>query len=134
MDEPRTAARLRRWHLALALGAAVALGLGAKLYRGPLEAWVRQESNGVFYAAAQCFALLWIRPTLAPAKAAVSGCLASCAVELLQLWHPEPLERVREMTLGRLILGRHFDAWDFPYYALGAALAWCVCRVLPRVR
>jgi hypothetical protein len=59
----------------------------------------------------------------------------TCALEVLQLWHPAPLEAVRGTFLGRTLLGTTFVWWDFPHYALGCALgAWSGRRLGPARR
>jgi hypothetical protein len=50
--------------------------------------------------------------------------LITCALEILQLWHPPILEKVRSRFLGRTLIGTSFAWWDFPHYAIGSIIGW----------
>jgi len=60
--------------------------------------------------------------------------VGTCALELLQLWHPSWLDAVRHTFLGAATLGQSFDPWDFLYYAIGSTLAVPVLKMLRRKR
>lgn len=104
----------------------VPFGLATK--RFPIEAapWVAESAGGAFYVIFFClFArLLW--PTARAWLAALAVLVATCGVEVLQLWHPAWLDAIRATRPGGLVLGSSFSWADFPWYFLGAAcgLAW----------
>jgi len=60
--------------------------------------------------------------------------VGTCALELLQLWHPPWLDGLRRTFLGAATLGQSFDPWDFVYYAIGSTLAVPVLKMLRRRR
>ena len=110
---------MSRARLALALGVVVPLGFATKLTDAEL---VRGYLGGVFYVVFWILLVLLIRPRLRPRSVAVTVFLATCALEAAQLWHPPWLEEVRATFLGHALLGSTFSWWDFPCYAVGAAL------------
>jgi hypothetical protein len=71
-----------------------------------------------------CALILW--PGARAWIIALAVLAATCGVELLQLWHPPWLEAIRATTPGDLVLGSTYATEDFPYYFIGAALAWPV--------
>lgn len=108
--------------LLLAMAVIVPLGFATKLV-GPLwDNWFQYYAGGVLYVIFWILALVSIRPRLAPARAAGIVLAITCALEVMQLWHPPPLEAVRSTFLGRALIGTSFSWWDFPHYALGALL------------
>ncbi|MDL1979085.1 MAG: DUF2809 domain-containing protein [Deltaproteobacteria bacterium] len=57
----------------------------------------------------------------------------TCALEILQMWHPPVLERIRSCFLGRALIGTSFSWWDFPHYAVGCLvgsllITWIIKR------
>ena len=70
-------------------------------------------------------------PSLSSLRVALGVFLVTCALEVLQLWHPPFLQPVRSSFIGQAILGDTFDWSDFPYYALGAFAGYFV---IERVR
>ncbi|MDP6778276.1 MAG: DUF2809 domain-containing protein, partial [Candidatus Latescibacteria bacterium] len=56
----------------------------------------------------------------------------TCALEVLQLWHPPFLELVRRSFVGATLLGTSFDWVDFPHYVAGCAIGWLWMRRLGR--
>jgi hypothetical protein len=59
--------------------------------------------------------------------------LITCALEILQLWHPPILEKVRSHFLGRTLIGTSFTWWDFPHYGVGSIIGWVwIRRILRR--
>jgi len=56
-------------------------------------------------------------------RLALAILIATCAIELLQLWQPPLLESIRGTRPGRLVLGTTFSLRDFPGYFLGALAA-----------
>ncbi len=105
------------------------LGFATKSWEGPARAWVADSLGGVFYVLFFCLffhALTGARPA-AVAAWVVAG---TCALEVLQLWHPPFLEAVRDTFLGQALLGTTFKWKDFPYYLAGGLLGWLWTRRL----
>jgi hypothetical protein len=73
-------------------------------------------------------ALIW--PRLAPGWVALGVLVATCLLEVLQLWQPAWLQAVRATLPGRLVLGSTFSPSDFWYYLIGAGLGWLGLRWL----
>ena len=121
----------RRARLLLSLAVLAPLGFYCKLgYRGPGEAWVRGSAGGAFYVVFWSLAVALLAPRARPVWTALAVLGTTCALEFLQLWHPSALEWARSFFLGRTILGSSFDWSDFPFYFLGAAIAWSWLRAL----
>jgi hypothetical protein len=64
---------------------------------------------------------------------AISICLATCAIEFLQLYQPPWLQAIRATLPGRLVLGTTFSWKDFPPYFVGCALGLLLVGYLDRV-
>lgn len=112
------------------LAALALIGVGTKLYHGWLERWFHN------YAGAMVYELFWIvlfgalLPQARPWRIALSVFVVTCALEILQLYHPPLLEAIRSDFFGRALIGDGFDRWDFIYYVIGSALGWGTCRLL----
>jgi hypothetical protein len=117
---------LSRARILVALLLVVPLGFATKLGSG----WVQQGLGGTFYVLFFILLVLFIHPSLSPVKAAAGVLAATCALEILQLWHPPFLETVRTSFLGRTLLGTTFGWPDFFFYALGFASSLPLCRLL----
>lgn len=110
----------------LGVTAVVPLGFACKFYRGPGAHWMNDSFAGTWYVVFWCLAAITVNPRWQPWRVAAAVLTATCILEFLQLWHPPFLEWLRSFFLGRAILGSSFDWGDFPYYFLGAAIAWAV--------
>ena len=110
----------------------VPLGFATK-FVGPLgDRWFQNYAGGVLYVVFWILVLVAFRPRMAPARAAFVVLAVTCALEVLQLWHPAPLEAVRSTFLGRALIGTSFSWWDFPHYGVGALLgALLAARLAP---
>jgi len=103
----------------------VPLGFGLKSYTGPAQNWVNNNVAAMLYEVFWCLALLFLWPRKEfTGKIAVGVFVATCIVEVLQLWHPWALEQFRATFIGRTLLGTTFSWWDFPHYGLGCGLGW----------
>jgi hypothetical protein len=105
------------------------LGLSTELYTGPAAGWA-PFVGGVLYIVFWTFIVLWIRPSASPWWVAAGVFGATCGLEALQLWHPAPLEAIRDTFVGHALLGSTFAWTDFPHYATGAVLAGPLGRAL----
>jgi hypothetical protein len=85
------------------------------------------------------YEIFWILLVLAIAPRAnirtttISVCLATCAIEFLQLYQPPWLQAIRATLPGRLVLGTTFSWLDFPSYFTGSALGLLLVYYLNRV-
>jgi len=118
---------MRRRRLLVVLALLVPLGLLTKATDNEL---VRGYAGGVLYVMFFTFAVLLARPDWRPERVAAGVLLATCGLEVLQLWHPPWLERIRATFLGQALFGSTFSGWDFAAYALGAAAAIALSRAL----
>lgn len=116
---------MNRRRLLIALALLVPLGL---LTKASSLALVRGHLGGVFYVIFWTYAVLLARPSWRPARVAIAVLVVTCAIEVFQLsrWP----EGVRATFLGGALLGSEFDPWDFPCYAVGAAIAVAGTRAL----
>ena len=99
--------------------AALAIGAGVVLYRGPGRPFVRGNLGDVA-ATMLVYALLGLAWRTRPRNRAAAGFAIACAVELGQtVWHATS-------WFGELTAGSTFDPWDFVAYAagIGVAVLW----------
>lgn len=54
----------------------------------------------------------------------------TCVLEVLQLWQPPFLQKIRSTLIGAAILGREFIWQQFPWYILGSALSILLLAIL----
>ncbi len=106
-------------------------GLILKFYRGAGQAWLNDTLGGIPYEIFWVLLVAYLWPRLRPGKIAGGVFIATCLLEVLQLWQPPWLQAVRATLLGRLVLGNAFDWGDFPYYAIGCLLGWGWLHKLP---
>ncbi|MFZ4677947.1 MAG: DUF2809 domain-containing protein [Nodosilinea sp.] len=111
-------------------GAITLLGTLGKFYPGPGRSWLNNSFGGVPYVILfmALVALIW--PRLAQGWVALGVLVATCLLEVLQLWQPAWLQAVRATLPGRLVLGSTFSLSDFWYYLIGAGLGWLGLRWL----
>jgi hypothetical protein len=116
----------------LSLAVIVPLGICTKFYRGPAAAWVNDPLGSVLYEVAWCLVVALAVPRWRPRPIALAVFAATCALEVLQLWHPPFLEWPRSFFLGRLVLGTTFVWSDFAWYAVGSAAGYALLTTLFR--
>jgi hypothetical protein len=118
--------RLRTLALLLVV---VPVGLAASLYSGPGRWWINNWGASLAY---EVFfigvAFLFLPSPSRLGAIAVAVCVATCALEFLQLWKPVWLEAVRSTFVGRAVLGNKFSWKDLPAYPLGCLLGWEIIR------
>lgn len=110
----------------------VPLGYGARFYLNSEQEWLRNLLGNIAYESFWIWLVVFLFPQTAPLNAAVGVCVASFAIEFLQLWHPAWLEAVRATLPGRLILGNSFLWADLPQYGLGSFVGWLWLWTLSR--
>ena len=109
-----------RKHCVYSLLGVTPLGLLFKIYSGPSRWWFNDYSAGLLY---EIFWILFVFAIL-PRKKLINKIPAgvfiiTCALEVLQLWHPKFLEMIRSSFIGSALIGTTFSWLDFPHYALG---------------
>jgi hypothetical protein len=124
-----TAERRIRARAAIALALVVPLGFALKTYSGPLEWLIRNWGASICYEIFfMLFAFLFFPRRRAILPIAVCVCLATIALEFLQLWHPPFLEAVRATFIGQALIGNTFVWTDLPIYPVACALGWVLLR------
>lgn len=97
-------------------------------FAGILPEWLNDALGSVCYEIFWILLVVLLFPRTRPLWAAVGVCLATCALEFLQLWQPAWLQALRATLVGRLVLGNKFTWTDFPAYFLGSFLGWVWVR------
>ncbi|NJR51033.1 MAG: DUF2809 domain-containing protein [Leptolyngbyaceae cyanobacterium CSU_1_3] len=87
-------------------------------------AWLHDALGSVAYEMFWIVLVLFCLPKRSPLKVAISVCLATCTIEVLQLWQPPLLQALRATLPGRLILGNTFAWLDFLPYGIGSFCGW----------
>ena len=102
------------------------LGAGSFFMRGTAVDGFANHAGGCLYVLAWIFFVLMLAPRFAPLQVCVAVLLGTCAIEVLQLWHPPILEAARSTLPGRIFLGTTFVWSDFPAYGAGALIGLAV--------
>ncbi|MBN2105214.1 DUF2809 domain-containing protein [bacterium] len=119
-----------RWKAAGIMIVIIPLGFYTKLYRGSMWIWVNHSLGGVLYEIFWCLFIVWLWPRAKPVRIAFWVFLVTCCLELLQLWHPFFLEKIRGTYLGQALFGTTFTWWDFPHYIIGSVIGgWMIDRL-----
>ncbi len=117
----------------LALVPVTAFGFLLSGWRGPgswlLNNWGASLAYEVFFLLL-VFVLIPRREAIG--RIALGVCLATVALEFLQLWHPGWLQEIRATYLGRGLLGNHFSWLDLPAYPAGCWFGWLLLRRISR--
>jgi hypothetical protein len=129
---------LRRNALTLSLLVSITLtviaGLLTKSYTGWGSRWVNDYAGDILFEVCWCLFLFAFFPRKDRIEPICLGVfLVTSGLEFLQLWHPPILEAWRSHILGKLLLGKTFTWWDFPYYFLGCLLSWWYLHWLVKV-
>lgn len=118
----------------LVLATVVPLGFAAKFYEVSGAAWVSDHAAGFFYVLFWTFLFLAIAPGSSPVRVTLWVFGVTCALEVLQLWHPSFLESIRDTPAGRAVIGHIFTALDLAFYGLAAVTAPVLARLVRRNR
>lgn len=116
------AARRTRRAALVALAVVTPFGLASKAWPAPGAAWISDHGGDVAYVLFWFFAARAALPRASATRTTAAVFLATCAVELLQLWRPPWLQRARATFPGHALLGSTFAWADLAWYA-AAALA-----------
>ncbi len=122
------------YRLALLLSIVILVPIGylVRFSQGAFPDWLHDASGSVAYEIFWIALVQFYYPKASIVKTAVAVCLATCAIEFLQLWQPPLLQAIRATLPGRLVLGNTFSWSDFPPYFVGSALGWIGIRQLKR--
>ncbi len=108
----------------------IPIGIASKFYQGPLQWWINDFFGDILYEAFWIMVGVLIWPRASLAKIASGVFIATCLIEVLQLWQPPFLQAIRATFIGQLFLGTTFVWWDFPHYLAGCVLTWAGLRYL----
>lgn len=133
VPEAGTPAQVSRGAAVVACLGAAALCLAYGRWRSGLPDWWREYGGGIPYV------LFWIAFAfvLVPSRRfagiiSAGATLATCVLEVFQLWKPSWLSGFRGSVLGAALLGGTFTWSDFPPYVLGGALGYGMLRLVSR--
>lgn len=116
---------LVRKKILLSLCMVVPAGFLFKFYSGVGSAWFNNYGAGLLY---EVFWILIVYFFLPDRKniniIAISVFGLTAALEILQLWHPLFLEKIRSGFLGQALIGTTFVWLDFPHYFIGCLTGW----------
>jgi Protein of unknown function (DUF2809) len=129
---PMSPQRCLRYRIALLVSLAIILPLGywVRFSQGLLPEWLNDALGSVAYEIFWVLLVLLVFPRLSPWRVALGVCLATVAIEFLQLWKAPFLQAARATLPGRLVLGNTFNGRDLPAYLVGSGLGWLWGRSL----
>ena len=123
-----------RKHCIYSLLAVTPIGLLFKIYQGPGRWWFNDYGAGLLYEIFWILIVFAISPGKKLAnKIPVWVFIITCALEVLQLWHPKFLEMIRSSFIGSALIGTTFSWLDFPHYAMGCFIVWQWLRWLVKI-
>lgn len=109
------------------------LGFLFKFYAGPGRWWFNNYGAGLLYEVFWILVIfLFIPKKQYVRRIPIWVFVVSCALEVLQLWHPSFLHEIRSYFLGRALIGTSFVWWDFPHYAIGCLIGWLSIKSIIR--
>ena len=116
-------------YIASSLLVVIPLGFLFKFYSGPGRWWFNDYGAGVLYEIFWILVVFFFSPTRKSAnRVPIWVFTITSALEILQLYHLWPLEKVRSYFLGRALIGTTFTWWDFPHYAIGCMVGWLLIK------
>jgi len=109
------------------------MGFLFKFYSGPAQWWFNDYGAGILYVIFWVLVLFLLFPYgKAANRIPLWVFFVTSTLEVIQLWHPVMLEKVRSHFLGRTLVGTSFTWWDFPHYAVGCIIGWVWIRRIMR--
>jgi Protein of unknown function (DUF2809) len=121
--------RISKSVLLLSLIVMVPIGYWVR-FLAPGPEWLSDALGSIAYEIFWVLLFVLLLPKSSPLWIAVGVFLATCGIEVLQLWRSPLLEAARATLPGRLVLGNSFTWSDFPTYAIGSFLGWVWVRSL----
>lgn len=124
--------RWLKYRIALLVSMIIIIPLGyiVRFSQGLNPAWLHDALGSVAYEIFWILLFAFLLPKVSPLRIAMVVCIATCAIEFLQLWKPPFLQAARSTLPGRLVLGNSFTWGDFPVYFVGSFLGWLWVRLL----
>ena len=122
----------RLWTLVLLL-IIIPIGFFTKLYSGPAKDWVNNSLGGVLYEIFWCLFIFLLFTKIRIWVITILIFIATCVLEIMQLWHPPFLEFIRNFFLGRTLIGTSYSWLDFIYYFLGCSIGYLLLNKLQRI-
>mgnify|MGYP001800731937 FL=1 len=102
----------------------VPFGYIVRFSQGLNPAWLHDVLGSIAYEIFWILLFAFMLPKVSPLRIAIGVCIATCAIEFLQLWKAPFLEAARKSLPGRLVLGNTFIWADFPVYFIGSFFGW----------
>ena len=102
----------------------VPFGYIVRFSQGLNPAWLHDVLGSIAYEIFWILLFAFMLPKVSPLRIAIGVCIATCAIEFLQLWKAPFLEAARKTLPGRLVLGNTFIWADFPVYFIGSFFGW----------
>ncbi|MBW4538131.1 MAG: DUF2809 domain-containing protein [Myxacorys chilensis ATA2-1-KO14] len=112
----------------------IPLGYGVRFSQGWLPNGLHDPLGSFAYEVFWILLVQLLYPKIPPLRIAIAVSLATCAIEVLQLWQPLWLQTIRATLPGRLVLGNTFSWSDFPPYFIGSTIGWLWLEGLRRWR
>jgi hypothetical protein len=112
----------------------IPIGYIIRFSQGIVPYWINDSFGSIAYEIFWIVFMQFCYPKASPFWSAIGVCLATCAIEFLQLWQPPFLQAIRATLPGRLVLGNTFMWSDFPPYFVGSFLGWVWIQTLHRTR
>lgn len=114
-----------RKRMILSLFVVTPLGFLFKFYSGSAHWWFNNYGAGLLYVVFWILVVSFFVPDRKWVnRIPILVLIVTCALEVLQLWHPWFLEKIRSYFLGKALIGTTFVWWDFPHYILGSLIGW----------
>ena len=110
----------------------VPLGISSKLYTGPWHVVVSDKLAGSFYVIFWIILFAMILTRYNFNKIILMVTLITCLLEFSQLLKLDFLISIRATFIGRSLIGSSFSWTDFPFYFIGAGVAWLLLRTVKR--
>ncbi|WP_458119035.1 ribosomal maturation YjgA family protein [Paenibacillus sp. Z6-24] len=101
----------------------ILLGLASRRYEAVLPGWIAAHAGDALWAAMIYWGLRLLTWPRRPFLAAIGALLFSYFIECSQLYQAEWINRIRDTTLGALILGHGFLFADLWRYTAGVCIA-----------
>ncbi|MBW4418653.1 MAG: DUF2809 domain-containing protein [Myxacorys californica WJT36-NPBG1] len=102
----------------------IPVGYGVRFSQGWLPNSLHDALGSLAYEVFWILLVQLLYPKIPPLRIAIAVSLATCAIEVLQLWQPSWLQALRATLPGRLVLGNTFSWSDFPPYFIGSVMGW----------
>lgn len=124
---------LMRKYIVFALLVVAPAGFLSKFYSGPAQWWFNNYGAGLLYEVFWILVVFLFIPTKRYVRRIpICVFVVTCALEVLQLWHPWFLQKIRSYFLGKALIGTSFVWWDFAHYVIGCILGWMVIEWIVR--